>query len=112
MSTFSDRLLQDGKLLALAQAKYDGRFLESLESAVDRAISSVPLPKLHIPAWALRVAENRCEMEYAEERGSDRGYPCGRSVVMVCRHCGAQLCDECIYSYCMEAKNGLHEKEL
>jgi hypothetical protein len=110
MSTFSDRLLQDGKLLALAQAKYDGRFLESLESAVDRAMD--PLPKLHIPAINLQVADDRCEMEYAEERGSDRGYPCGRSVVMVCRHCGAQLCDECVYSYCTEAKNGSHEREL
>jgi hypothetical protein len=112
MSTYdANQLLQDMKLLALAQAKYDGRFLESLESAVDRAMNA-PLPKLHIPAINLQVADDRCEMEFAEERGSDRGYPCGRSVVMVCRHCGAQLCDECVYSYCMEAKNGSHEREL
>jgi hypothetical protein len=111
VSTFSDRLLQDMKLLALVQAKYDGRCLESLEAAVDRAMNA-PLPKLHIPAISLQVADNRCEMEFAEERGSDRGYPCGRSVVMICRHCGAQLCDECVYSYCAEAKNGAHEKEL
>jgi hypothetical protein len=100
VSTFSDKfsksMFELGKSLMVAQARYNGQFMASIEGAVDRAMAN--------------AKEERCEVMRVPDGCLDdtRAVECGGSKFIVCAHCGV-LCQFCADVDCLDGADGKHE---